>query len=128
MSASRFNNASPYQKDALALPVSDIDAASQWYCDHCGMEEVERHESPVGRVVLERDSVRLGFACNGLDPSQDGAAIGVTNIEASRKELENNGVQVGDWRIDERDGERFQVFFVVAPDGLCFYFNELIEA
>ena len=27
------------------------------------------------------------------------------------------------WRVDERDGERYQVLFVVAPDGLCYYFH-----
>jgi len=28
------------------------------------------------------------------------------------------------WRIDEQDGRKLQVFFVIAPDGLCFYFHE----
>ena len=32
------------------------------------------------------------------------------------------------WRVDERDGQKYQVFFVVAPDGLCYYFHEPIEA
>lgn len=52
----------------------------------------------------------------------------VTGIEQMRSELERNGAKTGNWRIDERDGEKFQVFFVVAPDGLCFYFNEPIES
>ena len=29
----------------------------------------------------------------------------------------------GNWRVDERDGERYPVFFVVAPDVLCYYFH-----
>ena len=30
-------------------------------------------------------------------------------------------------RVDERDGKKLQVFFVVAPDGLCYYFYEPME-
>ena len=32
----------------------------------------------------------------------------------------------GDWRVDERGGPRHQVFLVVAPDGLCYYFHQPI--
>ena len=38
--------------------------------------------------------------------------------------LEAKGVQVGDWQIDERDGQKLRAFFVVAPDGLCYYVYE----
>ncbi|MEP6591005.1 MAG: hypothetical protein ABJC19_07465 [Gemmatimonadota bacterium] len=34
------------------------------------------------------------------------------------------GPPVGDWRVDERAGHEYLVFFVVAPDGLCYYFHE----
>jgi catechol 2,3-dioxygenase-like lactoylglutathione lyase family enzyme len=122
-----FMSASPYQHDVLALPVNDLDVASEWYCKHFGMTEVERHESPVPAVILERDGTRLGFAINGGDASQDGAAIRVTNIHQMREELESSGVTIGNWRVDERDGQELQVFFVVAPDGLCFYFHEPID-
>jgi catechol 2,3-dioxygenase-like lactoylglutathione lyase family enzyme len=120
----QFKQAFPYQNDVLALPVSDLDAASRWYCAHFGMVEVERLQQPVPRVVLERDGTRIGFSVNGGDPAQDGAAVLVSNIRALRDQLERNGVPIGDWRIDEQDGQRHQVFFVVAPDGLCYYFHE----
>lgn len=90
------------------------------------MVESERRDQPVPTVVLERDGTRLGFAINGGDPSQDGAAILVTDIRELKEELESNGVSIGNWRIDERDGKKLQVFFAVAPDGLCFYFHEPI--
>ena len=77
---------------------------------------------------MERDGTQIGFAINGGDASQDGAAILVTDILAIKRELESNGVEVGNWRIDERDGERLQVFFVVAPDGLCYYFHQPLPA
>ncbi len=123
-----FKSASPYQDDVLALPVTDLDTASSWYSRHFGMTEVERHETPVRTVILERDGIRLGFAINGGDASQDGAAIRVMNIRKIRDELESNGVSIANWRVDERDGRKMQVFFVVAPDGLCYYFHEPIDA
>ena len=123
----RFRKAHPFQNDVLALPVTDLDAASRWYSFHFGMVEVERHDEPVPTVILERDGTRIGFAVNGGDPSQDGAAVLVSNIEQVKTELESNGAKIGNWRVDERDGRKYQVFFVVAPDGLCYYFHEPIE-
>jgi len=123
----QFKNAFPYQKDVLALPVADLDAASQWYCAHFGMVEVERHQQPAPTVILERDGVRLGFAVNGGDATQDGAAVLVSNIQGVRDELAQAGTSIGNWRVDEQDGQKQQVFFVVAPDGLCFYFFEPME-
>jgi catechol 2,3-dioxygenase-like lactoylglutathione lyase family enzyme len=122
-----FKAAFPYQKDVLALPVTDLDAAAQWYSTHFGMTEVERRGGPTPGVVLERDGVRLGFSVNGGDASQDGAAILVSRIGDVMKELETNGVNVGNWRVDERNGRKLQVFFVVAPDGLCYYFHEPLD-
>ena len=90
------------------------------------MDEVGRRETPSPTVILERDGIQIGFAVNGGDPSQDGAAISVTNIDEMKSELAALGVSVGDSRVDERDGRKYNVFFVVAPDGLCYYFHELI--
>jgi catechol 2,3-dioxygenase-like lactoylglutathione lyase family enzyme len=123
-SKSKFSAAYPYQKDVLALPVTDIEAASEWYSKHFGMTEVERTSSPIPRVILERDGTKIGFAVNGNDPAQDGAAILVSQIGEMKNELESKSMKIGNWRIDERDGKKFRVFFVVAPDGLCFYFHE----
>ena len=122
-----FKAAHPFQDDVLALPVEDIDTASAWYAKAFGLKEVERRNDPVPSVVMERDGARIGFAVNGGDASQDGAAILVADIHRARAEVEANGVEVGNWRVDERDGEKFQVFFVVAPDGLCYYFHQPID-
>lgn len=121
-----FENASAYQEDILALPVKDLNAASNWYCEHFGMVEIERQDTPVPAVILERDGIRIGFAINGGDPAQDGAAIRVTDIQQMKAELDSKGLKIGNWRIDERDGNKFRVFFVVAPDGLCYYFHQLM--
>lgn len=121
-----FESAHPYQEDILALPVQDLDAAVRWYSHAFGMKEVARHNDPVPTVVLERDGTQIGFAINGRDPGQDGAAILVSDISRAKSELESRGVNPANWRVDERDGKRFQVFFVVAPDGLCYYFHQPI--
>jgi catechol 2,3-dioxygenase-like lactoylglutathione lyase family enzyme len=120
----QFKAAFPFQDNVLALPVTDLDVASRWYGASFGMAEVERLDHPAPTVILERDGTRMGFSINGGDASQDGAAILVSNIHAVRAELESKGVKIGNWRVDERDGQKFQVFFVVAPDGLCYYFHE----
>lgn len=121
-----FQSASPYQDDILALPVTDLDATSDWYCKHFCMTEIERRDSPNASLILERNGVQIGFAINGGDPSNEGAAIRVVDINGIKSQLESNGLDVGDTRVDERDGKKFNVFFVVAPDGLCYYFNEPI--
>lgn len=123
----RFKAVYPYQKDVLALPVTDLDSTSAWYTLHFGMVEVERRSDPLPAVVLERDGIRLGFEINGGDAGQDGAAILVSGISGMRSELEGRGVETGNWRMDERRGQRFQVFFVTAPDGLCYYFHEPVQ-
>ena len=120
----QFVKASPFQNDVLALPVTNLDEASNWYCSAFGMVEVERRQGSVPAVILERDGTRIGFAITGGDATQDGAAILVSGIAQLKEELETRGVGIGNWRIDERDGQKYQVFFVVAPDGLCYYFYE----
>ena len=71
----------------LSLPVTDLEEAAQWYTKHFGMVEVERTEEPVPTVVLERNGTRIGFAINGGDASQDGAAILVSNIKGMKEEV-----------------------------------------
>ena len=122
-----FQSASPYKDDVLALPVTDLDAASNWYCIHFGMTEIKRQETPCPAVILERDGVQIGFAINGGNPADEGAAIRVRDINGIKSQLESNGVKVGNPRVDEHDGKKMNVFFVVAPDGLCYYFNEPVE-
>src|SRR5690348_13827023 len=90
----RFKKAFPYQKDVLALPVTDLDAASKWYGEYFGMTEVERLDEPP-TVILERDGIRIGFAINGGDPAQDGAAVLVSNIRGMKDEFQTKGTQIG---------------------------------
>ena len=122
-----FKAAFPYQDDVLALPVENLDQASQWYAKALGLAEVERRDSPVPTVIMQRDGVQIGFAINGGDASNDGAAILVSDIERARRELQANGLTPGDSRVDDHDGTKMSVFFLVAPDGLCYYFHQPID-
>ena len=121
-----FEAAFPYQNDVLALPVVDLDAASWWYSSTFGLTEVERRGGAQPTVILERDGVKIGFSINGREASQDGAAILVSDIHRAKAELEADGAEVSNLRVDERNGQKLQAFFVVAPDGLCFYFHQPI--
>ena len=51
----------------------------------------------------------------------------VSGIQELKEEFEAKGVKIGNWRVDERNGQKLQVFFVVAPDALCYYFHEPID-
>jgi catechol 2,3-dioxygenase-like lactoylglutathione lyase family enzyme len=122
-----FEKAFPYGDNVLALPVIDLEAAVKWYGQHFGLVEVERKSEAQPTVIMERDGARIGFSVNGGDSSQEGASILVSDIHAARAELESRGVKIGNWRVDQRDGKKLQVFFVVAPDGLCYYFHQPID-
>jgi catechol 2,3-dioxygenase-like lactoylglutathione lyase family enzyme len=124
---SLYEAAFPFADDVLSLPVTDLDSTAAWYSKAFGLIEIERKNSPVPTLIMQRDAAKVGFAINGGDASQDGAAILVSDIAQARDEIEATGVETGNWRIDERDGEKLQVFFVVAPDGLCFYFHQPIQ-
>ena len=123
---SYFEAAYPFLEDVTTLPVKNLDESVAWYSNAFGLSEVERTSEPVPQVIMERDGARIGFAITGADPTQDGAAILVREIKQVHDELVSKGVEIANWRVDERDGEKLQVFFVVAPDGLCYYFHEPI--
>ena len=122
-----FKDAFAYQEDVLALPVVDLDAAARWYSNAFGLREVERRVQPHQAVILERDGVKIGFALTGGDASQDGAAIQVSDIHRAQEQIGAAGLHVGNVGVEEKNGERRRVFFVVAPDGLCFYFYETMS-
>jgi hypothetical protein len=50
-------------------------------------------------LFSSENGVRFGFAINGRNASQDGAAILVSDIERAKQELEANGVRVGELSV-----------------------------
>lgn len=120
----QFRSASAYSGDVHDLPVKSIDVAAEWYSKHFSMTEVERKSEPFPNVILERDGVRIGFSENGGDSSQHGAAILLQELSSIHEELAANGLALAEPKVDEHDGKQYNMFFVVAPDGLCFNFHE----
>jgi lactoylglutathione lyase len=115
-----------YQGDAMNLPVADLDAAIPFYERVLGFRVASRSETPHKSAVLERDDVRMTLAENGGDASQDGCAFHVKNLDALYTEFEANGLRKDGQVFDsERHGDvDWRVFYVVAPDGLCYWFGE----
>ncbi|HKX84433.1 MAG TPA: VOC family protein [Pyrinomonadaceae bacterium] len=115
-----------YQGDAMNLPVADIDSAASFYIDVMGFRIESRSQAPNNSIVLERDNVRMALAENGGDPSQDGCAFHVDSVEALWQEFKSNGLQkeLPDFSTENHGENSFKVFYVVAPDGLCFWFGE----
>ena len=121
-----FKSTWPYQGDAMNLPVENIDEAIPFYTSVMGFQVASRSESPNKSAVLARDDIKIGLAENGGDPTQDGCFFEVDNAETAFAELKANGLnkEKADFRIDRYGEKKFKVFFVVAPDGLCYCLGE----
>jgi catechol 2,3-dioxygenase-like lactoylglutathione lyase family enzyme len=141
----RFLRASPYSdvrgpRSLQSLPVRDgeLEAAVQYYTRVFGFELVDDSQgkgTPAhASALLQRDDVTLGLEENGGDPEQEGAFIGVDNVEAAFAELNANGLgkeepsYTLDWRPAAGGQPSFynKLFFVVAPDGLCYCLGQKV--
>ena len=121
-----FKTARPYQKDEMNLPVADVEAAIPFYETIMGFQVVARNDAPHASAVLARDGIQIGLAENGGDPTQDGCFFEVDDAEAAFAELKSNGLnrEEPEFRIDKHGNTAWKVFFVVAPDGLCYCLGE----
>src|SRR6267142_5185642 len=138
-----FKTASPYLKDAMNLPVENLEAAIPFYESVMGFQVTSRKDAPCKSAVLGRDGIQIGLAENGGDPTQEGCFFEVDNAEAAFEELKSNGLtrqpvwierkppeerEEAGFRIDQHGATSFKVFFVVAPDGLCYCLGERLTA
>jgi catechol 2,3-dioxygenase-like lactoylglutathione lyase family enzyme len=121
-----FKTAWPYQEDEMNLPVENLEAAVPFYETIMGFQVVSRTDAPCKSAVLGRDGIQIGLAENGGDPTQDGCFFEVDNVEAAFAELKSNGLEREEagFRIDQYGDTAYKVFFVVAPDGLCYCLGE----
>jgi catechol 2,3-dioxygenase-like lactoylglutathione lyase family enzyme len=115
-----------YQGNMMNLPVQDLAAAFPFYERVLGFRVVSRADTPHNSAVLVRDKVQIGLAENGGDPTQDGCAFHVNGLQSLLTEFKANGLQkeLSDIDVEQRDGVAWKVFYVVAPDGLCYWFGE----
>jgi lactoylglutathione lyase len=121
-----FQTAWGYQDDAMNLPVASVAAALPFYETVMGFRVSAREETPHVAATLARDEIQMRLVENGGDPTQDGCFFAVDDIEAAFAELKANGLGRDDagYRMDRHGDTLWKVFFVVAPDGLCYCLGE----
>lgn len=117
-----FKTVSPYLEDEMNLPVENVDDAIPFYEEIMGFEVKSKGDSPHKSVVLSRDAIEIGLSENGGDSSQDGCFFEVDDVEAAFNELKANGFEKEDpdYQIDTHGDKTFKLFFVIAPDELCY--------
>jgi len=61
---------------------------------------------------------------------RSGCAFHVKDLASLFAEFEANGLEkeLSDFDVEKHDGVTWQVFYVVAPDGLCYWFCERQES
>ena len=123
-----FKTASPYLQDALNLPVENLEEAIPFYETIMGFHVVSRQDAPCKSAILTRDDIQIGLAENGGDPTQEGCFFEVDDVEVAFNELKNNGLQNDDpnYRIEQHGDKSFRIFFVIAPDGLCYCLGQQV--
>lgn len=121
-----FKSAAPYLADKMNLPVESLEAAIPFYETVMGFRLLSQSDDPHKSAVLARDGIQIGLAENGGDPSQEGCFFEVDSAEAAFAELKSNGLpqEEAGFRIDRHGETSYKVFFVVAPDGLCYCLGE----
>ena len=115
-----------YQGDNMNLPVRDLAVALPFYQTVLGFRLLSRRDTPHKSAVLMRDQVQIGLAENGGDSTQDGCAFHVVDLESLFAEFKANGLEkeLSEFDTEQQDDIAWKVFYVVAPDGLCYWFGE----
>ncbi|MVM38458.1 VOC family protein [Spirosoma sp. HMF3257] len=121
-----IKNAWPYQQDKMNLPVPDLETAIPFYETIMGFRVVSRQTSPFKSATIDKDGFQIGLAENGGDPTQDGCFFEVDDVEKAFAELRANGLEKSEPIFDHQTygTTDWKVFFVVAPDGLCYCYGE----
>ena len=115
-----------YQGDNMNLPVRNVVAALPFYETVLGFRVVSRSDTPHKSAVLARDQIQMRLAENGGDPAQDGCAFHVKDLAALFVEFQANGLNkdIREFKTEQHGDAAWKVFYVVAPDGLCYWFGE----
>ena len=110
----------------MNLPVNDLEAALPFYEKTMGFKLIARSETPYKSAIIARDAVQLGLVENGGDPTQDGCFFEVDDVANTFAELNANGLPTerAEYSWQQHGDVKWKVFFVVAPDGLCYCYGE----
>lgn len=116
----------PYQQDGMNLPVHDLEAALPFYEQTMGFQLVSRPDTPHKSATIARDQIQIGLVENGGDPTQDGCFFEVDDVVKAFAELKANGLPTehAEFKLQQHGDVSWRVFFVVAPDGLCYCYGE----
>ncbi len=121
-----LKNAWPYQQDKMNLPVENLLSAIPFYQTIMGFELLSETSTPNNSAILGRNGIQIGLSQNGGDPTQDGCFFEVDNVETAFAEFKSNGLEkeISGFDIQQYGDVKWKVFFIVAPDGLCYCFGE----
>ena len=119
-----FKRAAPYAKDAMNLPVANVDHAIPFYEQTLHFRVISKQDTPVKSAFLARDEIQIGLAENGGDPTQEGCYFEVDNVEAAYEEIKGTKPAETDLELQTHGSHTYKVFFVVAPDGLCYMIGQ----
>ena len=109
----------------MNLPVRDIDTAIPFYESKMGFRVVSRLDKGYRKAVLERDTIQIGLAENGGDPAQEGCFFEVDDVEAAVAELRSYDSSFqAELQMQKHGDTTYRLFFVIAPDGLCYCIGE----
>jgi catechol 2,3-dioxygenase-like lactoylglutathione lyase family enzyme len=121
MEKSVFKSVHPIgDTDPLNLPVADVDQAAGYYEKYLGFTVKSRSDAPHRAAVLSRDGIEIRLAENGGDPAQASCYISVSDVDLAFQELKGRGLDLSPIRTDNHNNQSYRVFFVRAPDGLCY--------
>ncbi len=113
--------------DPLHLPVRDLDYSLSYYEQSLGFTILSRQETPYKEALLQRDQVTMGLAENGGNPEDHSCYLSTNTVDVLFQELQNKQLDVSPMRLDVHEGQTHRVFFLRAPDGLCFCFGQKQE-
>lgn len=119
-----FKRAAPYGRDAMNLPVADVEASIPSYEQTFNFRVVSKQNAPMMSAVLARDEIQIGLVENGGDPTQEGCYFEVDDIKSAYEEIKGTKPADSDLETQTFGDKTSTVFFVIAPDGLCYMIGQ----
>jgi hypothetical protein len=107
--------------------VQDLDYSLPYYELSLGFTIRSCQETPYKEALLQRDQITMGLAENGGNPEEYSCYLSVSAVDVLFQELQNKQLDVSPIRLDIHEGQTYRVFFLRAPDGLCFCFGQKQE-
>ena len=107
-----------------ALPVKEIGPAVTFYQKVLGFSVIS---SDLTLAELKRGEARIGLIRKAdHDPGKAGSCyFDVSDVEALRRELANNGGNPGECDIENHGGKQYRAFFLREDEnGYCFCFGQ----